>query len=79
MLVLALEGRKRVKEQILKIDETFAPVTFSYTDRADGRFTKSSHLKRFRIPPWPERVLTRKPSKKFSARQTFPLATARTK
>ena len=32
----ALEGRKRVKEQILRIDETFAPVTFSYTDRATG-------------------------------------------
>ena len=35
LLSFALEGRRRVKEQILKLDETFAPVTFSYTDRGD--------------------------------------------
>jgi ATP-dependent Lon protease len=34
LLSFAIEGRRRVKEQILKIDETFSPVTFSYTDRA---------------------------------------------
>ena len=33
LLSFALESRRRVKEQILKLDETFAPVTFSYTDR----------------------------------------------
>ena len=37
LLALALEGRRRVKDQILKLDETFAPVTFSYKDRADGK------------------------------------------
>ena len=37
LLSFALEGRRRVKEQILKLDETFAPVTFSYTDRADRK------------------------------------------
>lgn len=37
LLTFAIEGRKRVKEQILKIDETFSPVTFTYTDRAVGK------------------------------------------
>ena len=37
LLCFALEGRRRVKEQILKLDETFVPVTFSFTDRADGK------------------------------------------
>ena len=37
LLAFALEGRRRVKEQILKLDETFTPVTFSYTNRIDGK------------------------------------------
>lgn len=37
LLSFAIEGRRRVKEQILKIDETFTPVTFTYTDRASGK------------------------------------------
>jgi ATP-dependent Lon protease len=37
LLAFAIEGRRRVKEQILKIDETFSPVTFTYTDRAGGK------------------------------------------
>ena len=37
LLAFSIEGRKRVKDQILKIDETFAPVTFSYTDRRSSR------------------------------------------
>lgn len=39
VLTFALEGRRRVKEQLLKLDETFAPVTFSYTDRATSEQT----------------------------------------
>jgi ATP-dependent Lon protease len=37
LLSFAIEGRRRVKDQILRIDETFAVVTFSYTDRADNK------------------------------------------
>jgi ATP-dependent Lon protease len=36
LLAFAIEGRRRVKDQILKIDETFKPVSFSYTARATG-------------------------------------------
>lgn len=32
LLTFSIEGRKRVKEQILRIDDTFSPVTFSYAD-----------------------------------------------
>lgn len=37
LLVLSLEGRRRVKEQLIKLDETFAPVAFTYTDRVGGK------------------------------------------
>lgn len=32
LLTFSIEGRKRVKEQILRLDDTFSPVTFSYSD-----------------------------------------------
>lgn len=40
LLAFALEGRRRVKEQILKIDETFAPVEFSYFAKDTGEERK---------------------------------------
>ena len=33
LLEFAIEGRKRVKDQLLKIDETFMEVSFAYTDK----------------------------------------------
>jgi ATP-dependent Lon protease len=36
LLEFALEGRRRVKEHLLRIDETFEPVAFTYTDIATG-------------------------------------------
>jgi len=36
LLEFALEGRRRVKEHLLRIDETFEPVDFAYTDRTTG-------------------------------------------
>ena len=36
MLSFAMEGRRRVKEQLLKLDETFTPVEFTYTDLESG-------------------------------------------
>ena len=32
LLTFAMEGRKRVKEQLMRIDSTYDPVEFSYTD-----------------------------------------------
>ena len=40
LLAISLEGRRRVKEQILKIDETFAPVDFSYFAKDTGEEKK---------------------------------------
>lgn len=37
LLRFAIEGRRRVKDQILRMDETFAPVNFAFTDRSDGK------------------------------------------
>jgi ATP-dependent Lon protease len=36
LLRFAIEGRKRVKDQILRVDATFDPVKFGYSDRAGG-------------------------------------------
>ena len=33
LLSFAIEGRKRVKDQLLRLDQTYAPVRFSYTGR----------------------------------------------
>jgi ATP-dependent Lon protease len=37
ILNFAIEGRKRVKGQLLKMDETYIPVTFSFTDKETGK------------------------------------------
>ncbi len=50
LLSFALEGRRRVKEQILKLDETFSPVTFSYTDREGDKETKVVTLEEKQYP-----------------------------
>jgi len=39
ILTFSIEGRRRVKEQLLKLDETFSPVTFSYLDKESGKQT----------------------------------------
>jgi len=36
ILDFAIEGRKRVKEQLLRIDPTFDPVDFGYTEKTNG-------------------------------------------
>jgi len=36
ILTIAMESRKRVKDQLLKMDETYQEVTFSFTDRKSG-------------------------------------------
>ncbi len=36
LLTFAIEGRKRVKDQLLRIDTTYPPVEFGYQDRTNG-------------------------------------------
>lgn len=38
LLRYAIEGRKRVKDQLMRIDATYAAVKFTYTDNADNNF-----------------------------------------
>ncbi len=39
LLKFAIEGRKRVKDQLLRIDATFTPVNFAYTSKATNEET----------------------------------------
>jgi len=62
LLVFALEGRKRIKMEILKIDPTFDTVRFSYTDLQTGERKevktaeelKYPMLTKDRLPPLPD-------------------------
>lgn len=38
ILEFAIEGRKRVKDQIMRFDRTFEPVDFSFTDKSGKKF-----------------------------------------
>ena len=37
ILVIAIEGRKRIKDQLMRIDQTYAEVDFSYTNNLGGK------------------------------------------
>ena len=43
LLTFAMEGRKRIKDQLLRIDTTYAPVRFGYQALTDekGVFVKT--------------------------------------
>lgn len=44
LLEFAMEGRRRVKDHLLRIDETFEPVDFQFTDAATGEVTEVETL-----------------------------------
>jgi ATP-dependent Lon protease len=51
LLTLAMEGRKRVKDQLMRLDSTYPEVEFSFTDKA-GRVTKVQTLEEREHPRW---------------------------
>ncbi len=51
LLSLAMEGRKRVKDQLMRIDSTYPEVEFSFTDSA-GRVTMVQTLEERENPRW---------------------------
>lgn len=51
VLQFAIEGRKRVKDQLMKIDSTYAAVRFAYTKNDDG---KTVHVKRLEEEEYPQ-------------------------
>ncbi|MCA1733564.1 MAG: BREX system Lon protease-like protein BrxL, partial [Acidobacteria bacterium] len=51
MLTLAMEGRKRVKDQLMRIDSTYPEVEFSFTDSA-GQETRIRTLEEREHPRW---------------------------
>jgi ATP-dependent Lon protease len=51
LLTLAMEGRKRVKDQLMRIDSTYPEVEFQFTDAA-GQVTKVQTLEEREHPRW---------------------------
>ena len=51
VLQFAIEGRKRVKDQLMKIDSTYAAVRFAYTKNDDG---KTIHVKSLEEEEYPQ-------------------------
>lgn len=51
LLALAMEGRKRVKDQLMRIDSTYPEVEFSFTDAA-GQVTVVQTLEEREHPRW---------------------------
>lgn len=51
LLSLSMEGRKRVKDQLMRIDSTYPEVEFSFTDQA-GRVTKVQTFEEQEHPRW---------------------------
>jgi ATP-dependent Lon protease len=58
LLTWAIEGRKRVKDQLLRIDETFEPVTFAYKRVSDNQLVQVSTLEEQQYPEiyWPDQL-----------------------
>jgi len=50
LLVFAIEGRKRVKDQLLRIDSTYAKTDFGYKDLATGEYKKVYTLEEKEYP-----------------------------
>jgi len=51
LLTLAMEGRKRVKDQLMRIDSTYPEVAFGFTDTA-GQVTMVQTLEELEHPRW---------------------------
>lgn len=50
LLEYALEGRKRVKDQLMRLDKTYAPVDFSFTDNETGEKISVRTLEEIQYP-----------------------------
>lgn len=50
LLEYAIEGRKRIKDQLMRIDKTYNPVDFSFTDNASGTKHSVRTLEQIQYP-----------------------------
>ncbi len=55
LLEYALEGRKRVKDQLMRLDKTYAPVDFSFTDNETGEKISVRTLEEIQYPQFYKR------------------------
>lgn len=60
LLTLAMEGRKRVKDQLMRIDSTYPEVEFRFTDKA-GQVTRVQTLEEREHPRWYHRRSVEEP------------------
>ena len=73
VLVWAMEGRKRVKDQIVRIDETMTDVKFAYIRKSDGKEVCVETLEEQQYPHvyWPDRAVPESnPEAKTTVRET---------
>ena len=61
LLEQALEGRKRVKDQLLRIDSTFEKVSFSYTDLEDDTIHEIKTLEEKQYPQYYTQIAVDEP------------------
>lgn len=52
VLKFAIEGRKRVKDQLMRIDTTYGKVSFSYTDKSSGKVKLTTTLEEEEYPQY---------------------------
>ncbi len=52
LLCFAIEGRKRVKDQLMRIDTTYPPVSFAYVDLQTGKRTRVQTLEEKMYPQY---------------------------
>ena len=69
LLTLAMEGRKRVKDQLMRIDSTYPEVSFSFTD-GSGREIRVQTLEEREHPAWYHRRASEEPSPAVAMTET---------
>jgi ATP-dependent Lon protease len=74
LLILSLDGRRRVKELLVKLDETFARVGFTYTYGAIGKTTPVATWEEKQYPSLARRDETNSDAKASGSTPTAPEA-----
>lgn len=72
LLEQALEGRKRVKDQLLRIDSTFEKVSFSYTDLEDGSVHEIKTREELQYPQYYEQIAVDEPQPQIPGMEDAP-------
>ncbi|MGI6788796.1 MAG: BREX system Lon protease-like protein BrxL [Aminobacterium colombiense] len=69
LLTYAIEGRKRVKGQLLKMDETYIPVTFNFTEKQSGKKYLVKTLEETQYPEFFDQDVSEEEEHEFEERE----------